>query len=94
MDGTSTAGGRKTDAPATEGAPTTEEMTDRQLAEAVLARAVRPRVADVRRLAEAVLAKPAKKGKGGTKKTSGKKAKSQKADRKLAKIPGQKRKKA
>jgi hypothetical protein len=69
-------------------------MTDRQLAEAVLARTVRPRVADVRRLAEAVLAKPAKKGKGGTKKAAGKKAKGQKADRKLAKIPGQKRKKA
>ena len=93
MDGTSTAGVGKTDVPAAEGAPTTGEMTDRQLAEAVLARTVRPRVADVRRLAEAVLAKSAKKAKGGTKKAAGKKAKGQKEDRKLAKIPGQKRKK-
>ena len=95
MEGTSTAGGVRTDAPVTEAGPATEEMTDRQLAEAVLARTVRPRVADVRRLAEAVLAKGAKKkGKDGTKKAGGKKAKDQKGDRKLAKIPGQKRKKA
>ena len=95
MEGTSTAGGVRTDAPVTEAGPATEEMTDRQLAEAVLARTVRPRVADVRRLAEAVLAKtPKKKGKGGTKKSAGKKAKAPKAARKLARIPGQKRKKA
>jgi hypothetical protein len=71
------------------------ELTDRQLAEAVLARTLRPKTADIRRLAEAVLAKSAKKkAKDGTKKADGKKAKSPKADRKLAKIPGQKRKKA
>lgn len=95
MEPTSTAEGGPKDAPAVEAGPTTEEMTDRQLAEAVLARTIRPRVADVRRLAEAVLAKPAKKkGKGAAKKAGGKKAKQQKADGKLAKIPGQKRKKA
>ncbi len=58
-----------------------------ELAAAVLARSFRPRVRHVRRLAEAVLAaedKRATKKKAG--KTSGKK-------RKLAKIPGQKRKK-
>lgn len=95
MAETSTAGSEATGADAKGAAPPTEEMTDRQLAEAVLARTVRPRVADVRRLAEAVLAKtPKKKGKGGTKKSAGKKAKAPKAARKLARIPGQKRKKA
>jgi hypothetical protein len=61
--------------------PDTATMTDRQLAQAVLARTIRPRVAEVARLAEAVLAKgkkkPAKKAKSG----------------KLAKIPGQAKKK-
>lgn len=74
---------------------TTAEMSDRQLAEAVLARTVRPKVGDIRRLAEAVLAaSPKKKVKAPEKKGGGKKAKAKKADRKLAKIPGQKRKKA
>ncbi len=51
-----------------------EPLTVKQLAEAVLARTIRPRVADVRRLAEAVLKK---------------KNKAKKADRKrkLSKIP-------
>ena len=61
--------------------PDTSTMTDRQLAEAVLSKALRPRVAELRRLAEAVLAKGVKK--------SGKKAKSGK----LARIPGQAKKK-
>lgn len=50
------------------------------LAEGILARTIRPRAADVRRLAEAVVKKGKKKGK----KADGKK-------RKLSKIPGQKR---
>ncbi|MXP41600.1 hypothetical protein GRI75_08085 [Altererythrobacter soli] len=80
--------------------PAHADLTDRQLAEAVLARTLRPRAADIRRLAEAVLAKSAKKkAKDGTKKAAGKKAagkktKAHKANGKLAKIPGQKRKKA
>jgi hypothetical protein len=62
----------------------TAAMTDRQLAKAVLDKTVRPRVAELRRLAEAVLS--------GGKAKKAKKAKSDK-DRKLAKIPGQKKKK-
>ena len=55
------------------------------LAEGIVARTLRPRAADVRRLAEAVLEaalKPAGKKKKGDKKPGGKK-------RKLSKIPGQ-----
>lgn len=63
--------------------PDTATMTDRQLAQAVLAGAIRPRVAEVRRLAEAVLAKGAKK--------PGKKGKAKSG--KLARIPGQAKKK-
>lgn len=63
--------------------PDTTKMTDRQLAQAVMARTVKPRVGEVRRLAEAVLAKNKNKG--------GKKAKD--GARKLAKIPGQSKKK-
>ena len=55
----------------------TAGLSVKSLAEAILARTIRPRAADVRRLAEAVLKK--KKGK----KADGKK-------RKLSKIPGQK----
>jgi hypothetical protein len=54
------------------------------LAEGILARTIRPRVADVRRLAEAVLRKRKKSGKADAKKAGGKK-------RKLSKIPGRKR---
>lgn len=60
------------------------ELDPRALAEGILARTIRPRAADVRRLAEAFLAagrKPDKKKK--SKKAEGKK-------RKLGKIPGQK----
>ena len=60
------------------------EMTVADLARGVLARELKPRTADVRRLAEAVLAKKAKKKAGA--KSAGKKA------RKLAKIPGQRKK--
>jgi hypothetical protein len=95
MAAKNTAGGEVQEAPVRNAGPTGAELTDRQLAEAVLARTLRPKTADIRRLAEAVLAKPAKKkAKDGAKKADGKKAKSPKADRKLAKIPGQKRKKA
>ena len=53
----------------------------KELAEGILSRAIRPRVRDVRRLAEAVLKKKQKKAK----KAEGKK-------RKLSKIPGQAKK--
>ena len=55
----------------------------KDLARAILARQFRPRVASVRRLAEAVLAKPAKKAK--------KAEKGEKKVRKLARIPQAKR---
>jgi len=54
-----------------------------ELAEAVLARRLKPRAADIQRLAEGSL----KRKKGGSKKAKGKKAKD-----KLPKIPGQKKK--
>ena len=66
-------------------APTPEELDPAALAEGILARTIRPRAADIRRLAEAVLAagrKPDKKKK--------KKKGEKKAERKLSKIPGQK----
>lgn len=65
--------------------PDTSTMTDRQLANAVLTAGLRPRIGEIRRLAEAVLAA------AGDKKKS-KKAKDGKT-RKLAKIPGQAKKK-
>ena len=64
--------------------PDTAAMTDRQLAKAILAREIRPRVAEVRRLAEAVIV-------GAAKKNAAKKGKKAKTVRKLAKIPGQKK---
>jgi len=64
-------------------APDRDKLTDRQLAKAVLAGALRPRAGEVRRLATAVLERDALK----VPKKKGKKAKSGK----LAKIP-QKRK--
>ena len=57
----------------------------KELAEAVLAGQLKPRAADLRRLAEGVL----KRGKDGSKKGKGKKTKN-----KLPKIPGQKKGKA
>jgi len=61
-----------------------DALTDKELAKAVLAREFRPRVAEVRRLAEALLGKAAKKDRP---KGKGKKAKS----KNLAKIPRQKK---
>ena len=63
----------------------TAGLSPAELAQAVLAHMVRPKAADVRRLAEAVLAGKTKKKKkkAGDKKAGGKK-------RKLSKIPGQK----
>lgn len=61
-------------------APVSEPLDLKALAEGILARTIRPRVTDIRRLAEAAL-KPEKKKK--------KKA-AKKAERKLSKIPGQK----
>lgn len=66
--------------------PDTGAMDERELAQAILARAIRPRVGEIRRLAEAVAAKNGKK--------QGKKDKARKSDKKLAKIPGQKKKKS
>lgn len=68
---------------AVKAAPVAEPLGLQALAEGILARTIRPRVADIRRLAEAVL-KPDKKKK--------KKA-AKKAERKLSKIPGQKARK-
>ena len=61
--------------------PDRDKLTDRQLAKAILAKALRPRVGEVRRLAEAVLRKDTPKA--AKKKSKAKKAKSGK----LAKIP-------
>jgi hypothetical protein len=69
-----------------EPAPDSGELALEALAAGILARTIKPRVADIRRLAEGVLAandKPAKKKKKSGKKDGGKK-------RKLSKIPGQK----
>jgi len=67
--------------PAVKAAPAAEPLALKALAEGILARTIRrPRVGDIRRLAEAVL-KPDKKKK--------KKA-AKKAERKLSKIPAQK----
>lgn len=68
-----------TEAHQTDAAPTREGLSDKQLARAVLDRAFRPRVSEIRRLAQAVLGKPGKKDKG------------RKKDRKakLARLPGQ-----
>jgi hypothetical protein len=72
---------KRTPPPATvKAAPVVEPLDLKELAEGILARTIRPRVGDIRRLAEAVL-KPDKKKK--------KKA-AKKAERKLSKIPGQK----
>lgn len=57
-------------------APARETLSDKQLARAILDRAFRPRISEVRRLAAAVLGKKAGKGK-----------KDRKA--KLARLPGQ-----
>jgi hypothetical protein len=62
------------------------EFSLADLARGIAAREIRPRVADIRRLAEAVLAAEEKRAR---KKTGGKK---QGKKRKLAKIPGQKAK--
>jgi hypothetical protein len=64
------------------------ELPLADLARGILAREIRPRVADVRRLAEATLAAEEKRAR---KKAGGKKKDTKK--RKLAKIPGQKAKK-
>lgn len=75
--------------PANAAADSPPELAIEDLARAVLAREVRPRVGDVRRLAEAVLARAAKPKKDrGAQAKGGKKAKAKKG--KLAKIPGQK----
>lgn len=76
-------------APAPATRPDTTALSAKQLARMVLAREIKPRVSEVRRLAEAVAGKPKKPKKD---KAAGKSAdKPGKAERKLAKIPGQKR---
>jgi hypothetical protein len=59
--------------------PAREALSDKQLARAILDRAFRPRISEVRRLAEAVLDKKAKKARKGKKD----------AKAKLARLPGQ-----
>lgn len=76
-------------APAPVARPDTTGLSAKQLARMVLAREIKPRVSEVRRLAEAVAGKPKKPKKD---KSAGKSSdKRDKAERKLAKIPGQKR---
>ncbi len=62
-----------------EASPAREALSDKQLARAILDRTFRPRVSEVRRLAQAVLGKKADK--------DGKAKKDKKA--KLARLPGQ-----
>jgi hypothetical protein len=78
-------GAGKMEAKAAAPAAERDKLTDKQLAKAVLAGTVRPRVGEVRRLAEAVLRKDAPKS--TKKKSKGKRAKSGK----LAKIPRQRK---
>jgi hypothetical protein len=73
-------------APANDRANDRAELSLADLARGIAAREIRPRVTDIRRLAEAVLAAEEKRAR---KKTGGKK---QGKKRKLAKIPGQKAK--
>ncbi|WP_423142847.1 hypothetical protein ACOYW6_05725 [Parablastomonas sp. CN1-191] len=63
--------------------PDTAAMSPRELAQAVLDRTIRPRVGEVRRLAAAILGKHARKHRKTAKASA----------RKLAKIPGQAKKK-
>ena len=65
------------------------------LARGVLSKEIRPRAADVRRLAEAVLAGSAKKARKDARKAQAAKdgRKKDKSKKKLAKIPGQQTKK-
>jgi hypothetical protein len=70
-------------------APDQDAMPLKDLARAVLDRAIRPRTGAVRRLAEAVLGI----GEGKSGKKADKKKKGDKKSRKLATIPGQKAKK-
>jgi hypothetical protein len=85
---TTTARGKRPPAP--KPAPDSGELSVKELARGIVSKEIRPRAADVRRLAEAVLAggdgkpKKAKKADGGKKKDKSKK--------KLAKIPGQAKK--
>lgn len=72
--------------------PEVTEPTLSELAQGILSRKIKPRVADVRRLAEVVLAREASKKKKMKKKSSGKKAGGGGKKRKLSKIPGQKAK--
>ncbi|KRA81617.1 hypothetical protein [Altererythrobacter sp. Root672] len=69
----------------------TSALSLEQLAQAVLAGEVKPRVADLRRLATAILEPKADEK---PKKAKGEKTKKEKGKHKLPKIPGQKKKKA
>ena len=73
-------GGETPPPAAVQGEPIAEPLGLKALAEGILARTIRPRVTDIRRLAEAVLGPGKKKKKKAVKK----------AERKLSKIPGQK----
>jgi len=90
---TTTTGGKRAAAP--EPANDRDEVSLADLARGILAKEIRPRTVDIRRLAEAVLAgggakpKKAKKDKKDKAESGKKKDKSKK---KLAKIPGQRAK--
>jgi hypothetical protein len=84
--------------PAPKPADSRDDLSLADLARGVLAKEIKPRVSDVRRLAEAALASTAgkKKAKGGGKKKDKARSDKKEAGRKvktLAKIPGQKAKK-
>lgn len=66
-----------------------DALSVKDLASGILSKEIRPRAADIRRLAEAVLDGSGKPKKAKDKADGGKKDKSKKNKKKLAKIPGQ-----
>lgn len=85
---TTTAQGKRPPAP--EPAPDSSALSVKELARGIVSKEIRPRAADVRRLAEAVLAGGGGKPKKAKKADDGKKK--DKSKKKLAKIPGQAKK--
>jgi hypothetical protein len=76
--------------PAPKPAADSSELSVKELARGIVSKEIRPRAADVRRLAEAVLAAGDGKPKKAKKADRGKKK--DKSNKKLAKIPGQAKK--
>jgi hypothetical protein len=79
--------------PAPEPANDRDNLSVTDLARGILAKEIRPRVTDVRRLAEAVLAAASAKPKKAAKAAGGGKKKDKSKKKKLAKIPGPRAKK-